>query len=73
MPILRDSVNGKMGRISAVAVLVAVGLFSLSSCAKKPEPMKKPPVPVIVAPVTQRTLPLQLTAIGNVEALKYYV
>src|ERR1700730_10064348 len=47
-------------------------LFVLcSGCARKDSPVraagKRPPVPVLVATVQQRTIPIQVRAIGNVE------
>jgi len=40
----------------------------LPACSGKQAPPRKPPVPVTVATVMQKTVPLQLSAIGNVEA-----
>jgi multidrug efflux system membrane fusion protein len=50
--------------------LVVVFTWSafVPSCAKKQEPVKKPPAPVSVGTVVQKTVPVQIRAIGNVEA-----
>ena len=49
-------------------ILLLTGSAFIPSCAKKQEPAKKPPVPVSVGAVTQKNVPLQIKAIGNVEA-----
>ncbi len=52
---------------AAGIVLFAVSAFG---CEKKQEVAKPiPEIPVVVAKVTQRAMPVQLTAVGNVEAL----
>lgn len=43
-------------------------LLLLGACGKKTEPPKKMAVPVTVAAVVQKTVPVQIRAIGNVEA-----
>jgi multidrug efflux system membrane fusion protein len=55
------------------AFLALCGLFVLASSCKPKEthaaaPAKRPGVPVTVAKVTQRTIPIQIRTIGNVEA-----
>ena len=51
------------------AFVLLVGIYSLIGCAKqKQEPVKRPPVPVSVGSVVEKTVPVQLRAIGNVEA-----
>ena len=57
------------------ASVVVLGLFFAflsASCKQKATqaagPAKRPPVPVTVATVTQRTVPVEVRAIGNVEA-----
>ncbi len=40
----------------------------ISACSAKPQPPQKPPVPVTAAEVVQKTVPVQLKTIGNVEA-----
>jgi multidrug efflux system membrane fusion protein len=54
---------------SITAVILLVGIYSLMGCAKqKQEPVKRPPVPVSVGSVVEKSVPVQLRAIGNVEA-----
>ena len=43
-------------------------LASVAACSGKQQTPQKPPVPVTVASVMQKTIPVQLSAIGNVEA-----
>lgn len=52
-------------------VIFAISAAFLSSCSNgnTSQPPKKPAVPVLVGTVAQRTVPVQLTAIGNVEAV----
>jgi len=64
-------VNGSSGRkmhrgLFMNLVLIALLLFSCSG--KKAEPLKRPAVPVTAATVVQKTVPVQIRAIGNVEA-----
>ena len=56
----------KSGSLAWLALLLTVPLL-MASCSepKKPPP---PPVPVLVATVTEKTVPVDLKAIGNVEA-----
>ncbi len=51
-------------------LLIITALFlCCSSCtAKKEKPKVKPPVPVKVAPAMQKDVPVQIKAIGNIEA-----
>lgn len=50
-------------------VIVFAVVFSLTSCSKeKPQPMKMPPVPVITIAAVQKTVPVIVEAIGNVES-----
>jgi len=49
-------------------MLYIPALILLGACGKKVEPPKKPAVPVTVATVEQKTVPVQIRAIGNVEA-----
>ena len=59
----------------AISILL-LGLFGLSGCTKKqvaasPDSVPaggRPPAPVVVSTVEQRDVPVQITAIGNVEA-----
>jgi multidrug efflux system membrane fusion protein len=68
MPIPRDPASGNRETMKIVALLIAAGFLFVASCAKKQEPVKRPPVPVTVGTAIQKTVPVQLTAIGNVEA-----
>ena len=43
-------------------------LFCTACSAKKEKPKAKPPVPVKVAPALQKDVPVQVKAIGNIEA-----
>ena len=52
--------------INFLVALAAILLLPGCSGDKKPPP--KPPVPVVVAPVVQKDVPVQLKTIGNVEA-----
>lgn len=58
------------GRRPLLALLAFVGLMGLLGCpeGKTEAPRTPPSVPVSVARVKQKTIPVQLTAIGNVEA-----
>lgn len=50
-------------------ILLIFMLAFLPSCSKgKEQQMKKPPVPVTVGTVIKKTVPVQIRAIGNVEA-----
>jgi multidrug efflux system membrane fusion protein len=61
---------GKRGAL-LMGVIFAISASFLISCGKgnSNQPPKKPVVPVSVGTVAQRTVPVQLTAIGNVEAV----
>lgn len=52
-------------------VIIAISAAFLNSCSNgnSSQPPKKPAVTVIVGTVEQKTVPVQLTAIGNVEAV----
>jgi multidrug efflux system membrane fusion protein len=54
----------------AVALFISFLLLTtiISACSAKPQPPQKPPVPVTAAEVVQKTVPVQLKTIGNVEA-----
>ncbi|MDI1472494.1 RND efflux system, membrane fusion protein CmeA [Thermodesulfovibrio sp. N1] len=43
-------------------------LFFIFSCSKSPKQKQMPPVPVVVAETVLKDVPVQITAIGNVEA-----
>lgn len=60
---------GKVGKKVAAVILVLFGVIALTSCAeKKADPPQRPPAPVTVARVVQKTVPVRIDAIGNVEA-----
>jgi multidrug efflux system membrane fusion protein len=50
-----------------LALFVAISLL-LSSCSGEKKAPPRPPVPVLVATVVEKTVPVELKAIGNVEA-----
>jgi multidrug efflux system membrane fusion protein len=52
----------------ATRAFLLSGLILLSSCSGDKKPPPPQPVPVTVAPVVQRDVPVQLKTIGNVEA-----
>ena len=49
-------------------LLVGSAFFSACSSSKSEEPKVRPAVPVTVAPVVQKSVPIQIRTIGNVEA-----
>ena len=49
-------------------LLVGSAFFSACSSSKSEEPKARPAVPVTVAPVVQKSVPIQIRTIGNVEA-----
>jgi len=49
-------------------ILSFLFLAFFSACGGKEQPPQRPPVPVTAAAVIQKTVPVQLNAIGNVEA-----
>src|SRR3990172_5946415 len=68
MPLTLHSRSMK-GKAVAVLVLVVLGTLSLTACSKKkPGPAIKPAGPVTAKAVVRKTVPVQVTAIGNVEA-----
>jgi multidrug efflux system membrane fusion protein len=65
-----------MKRIILALILIAIGVYlgygqMTSSAGKKPEPGRRgegrPPVPVTVVAAVQKTMPVQLEAVGTVE------
>lgn len=68
MSIERGSIFHYSVHCFIMLILLLTGSAFIPSCAKKQEPAKKPPVPVSVGAVTQKNVPLQIKAIGNVEA-----
>ena len=52
---------------AALAAVLATGLLA-SGCSEKKQPAMAPRVPVTVADVLQKTVPMQVRVIGNVDA-----
>lgn len=52
-----------------LAVGFSTGVLVAAGCGEKPKAAERVGVPVVIATVEQKTVPLQLRAIGNVEAL----
>lgn len=62
-------VNGLQRFTSALLVAAVFTLmFAASSCKKKEQQVTKPAVPVTIGIAAQKAVPLQVSAIGNVEA-----
>ena len=59
----KSVIVGVMAFFTAVMIL-----FLICSCGKSGQPVKKEGVPVAVSTVVQKTVPVQIRAIGNVEA-----
>jgi multidrug efflux system membrane fusion protein len=57
--------HGKSVRCVIISIVVVGFLFA---CSKQPAPPPKPPVPVTAGIVVQKALPVQVRAIGNIEA-----
>ncbi|HUH66390.1 MAG TPA: efflux RND transporter periplasmic adaptor subunit [Syntrophales bacterium] len=53
--------------INALTVILLLGALIVSGCANKEKPAP-PPVPVVAAQAVAKTIPVQINAIGNVEA-----
>src|SRR5437868_3029885 len=63
--------NGKSAVVTSMCVMIAMAAWLFSGCSKGPEKPapgrgKGMPVPVAVAVAEQKTIPLQLQAVGNV-------
>ena len=52
----------------AFMILISSALLLCAACTAKKEPRAKPPVPVKVAQALQKDVPVQVKAIGNIEA-----
>jgi membrane fusion protein, multidrug efflux system len=57
----------KSGPLAWLALFLSVSLFT-PACSGDQKPPPPPPVPVLVGTVTEKTVPVELKAIGNVEA-----
>jgi membrane fusion protein, multidrug efflux system len=57
-------------KAAPIALAVTTALAALTGCGKQntQAPTVRPPAPVVVSTVEQRDVPIQITAIGNVEA-----
>jgi multidrug efflux system membrane fusion protein len=58
-------------KAAAIAFLFTISLAGLTGCGKQDAQAaapQRPPAPVVVSNVEQRDVPIQITAIGNVEA-----
>jgi len=55
-------------KIICVISLSVLLICILSACSSKTPPPRKPPVPVTAGTAAQKTVPVQISAIGNVEA-----
>ena len=53
--------------LATLVVLLLAGL-TFTSCSEKKKPTSRPPVPVLAATVVEKTVPVELKAIGSVEA-----
>lgn len=58
----------KLKIVSSLLLCSAVVLFFTACTAKKEKPKAKPPVPVKVAQAVHKDVPVQIKAIGNIEA-----
>lgn len=59
----------RLKRFSAFAAATLLGIFA-SGCAKEQAaPPTRPPTPVNIGKVSQKTMPVQVTAVGNVESI----
>src|SRR5262249_10022681 len=54
---------------SRLCLLLSVSAVIAAGCGDKPKTAERETVPVVISTVAQKTVPLQLRAIGNVEAL----
>jgi membrane fusion protein, multidrug efflux system len=63
----KSTLRKPMNTVSAIPVFILL-LLLISSCSEKAQLPKKALVPITAGTVMQKTVPLQLSAIGNVEA-----
>ena len=57
-----------MKQVPIILVILLVFLVSTACTPKKEKPKAKPPVPVKIAKAVQKDVPVQVKAIGNIEA-----
>lgn len=56
-------------KLDSIILICSLVFFNCTACtAKKDKPRAKPPVPVKVAQAVQKNVPVQVKAIGNIEA-----
>ncbi|HOP41871.1 MAG TPA: biotin/lipoyl-binding protein, partial [Geobacteraceae bacterium] len=67
-PALSRRIKKLLQGTSSWSAIIAIALLFPACSSDKDKPKPKPPVPVTVATVKQRTVPVQVRAIGNVEA-----
>ena len=67
MHIFRNYPGFRAGPLAWLVLLLSVSLFT-PACSGEKKPPPPPAVPVLVATVTEKTVPVELKAIGNVEA-----
>ena len=69
VPLLCRRVPAGLAVTTRVSVLAVMMLIFLTACsAKKEAPKSKPPVPVMAVTAREKSVPVQIRAIGNVEA-----
>ena len=67
MHIFRNYPGSKAGPLAWLALLLSVSLLAAACSSEKKAP-PRPAVPVLVGTVTEKTVPVELKVIGNVEA-----
>jgi multidrug efflux system membrane fusion protein len=67
VPIMDDKKSSFIRNFCCFIFLLVSMLF-LPACSEKEKPKAKPPVPVMAATAVQKTVPVQIRVIGNVEA-----
>jgi len=61
--------NRKLMRLLAAFAAVVISAVFMPACSKpQPQQMQKPAVPAVIGSVTQKTVPVQIEAIGNAES-----
>jgi membrane fusion protein, multidrug efflux system len=67
MHIARNYPGFKAGPLAWLALFLSVSLL-IAACSGEKKTPPRPPVPVLVGTVTEKTVPVELKVIGNVEA-----
>jgi multidrug efflux system membrane fusion protein len=68
---MEKKVNSGIMKQAVIIICSILGILLMAfipACSGKPAPPQKPPVPVTAGNVVQKTVPIQILAIGNVEA-----